>query len=1024
MAQAPVHEPRETKTLKFARFIVRNRFPVALFLIFSSLFWFYPILNMFMSAAGNPLPGPTVRVDTNARDLFPDHPYIHAQDKFAREFGSSSLVAIAVTVDEGNIFTPDTLRAIREITRRLDGVGFDSQTDAREELRDELEEAEELSLEEIRKVLDRRFPPYPVNHDQVRSVAHPSTRVIQIAADGAISQDVLMKDVPETQEDADALRELVRQNPPFIFGRLVSTDEQGALITAGFVTDRLASREVYSAVFDHVQQIKADFEAEYPGINVYVSGLPIQVGWIITHAYEILMYVILTILAIFGLLWLYFRRWHGVFIPMVAAIMTVIWGLGFTGWMGITFDPLILVIPMIITARAVSHTVQMAERFFEDYEVMLPRYGDPKEARIEVATIAMGELIVPGTLGIITDVAGLLVIMVTSIPQMQNLAIFGAFWVLSIIVTVEILHPVLICYLPAPTEHEHFLPGFMVRFTRFIGYITTHPTYKYVIAGVTVVLFVSSTYIALFHSKIGEATPGTPLLWPDHEFNIATAEIAERFGGVDALVVYADGDRPNASADSDPIKAMERFERQLETDTNLGASVSLVPFLRTYWQMNHYGDPKWCFVPAHPGTVRAMIFQLQQNGAPGFMRPFLTDDGRKANISFFYPDHKGDTVIFATHFAEDFIENNPLGEVYVRLDKDKADKEAGFFDSENLKDMWYYMFGPLLPSRHHTLHVRIRQDDGSYVEEEIELSGNGSGPPEWIEEFREDAQLDYLDAQDALDEGEVFTWPDSLEDWDVGDVGQWWESEEFGIRAVEVNTKDLIVADMKAVDPTPKYQPTNSWTRGVQFVMAGGSMGILAAINDEVERSHVANISLIFIVIFVLHSVTYQSMPSGGIIFLQISTATMVSLAYMAIRGIGLNINTLPVQSVGVGIGVDYAIYIVDRIRQEVADTADIDEAVRRAVRTTGMAVTFTATTVVGGIILWVNSNLRFQAEMAWLLVFLMVLNMFGAITVVPAFYSILRPRVATALLTEEQQEAVRIQKEREMKLGLRDEED
>ncbi len=236
-----------------------------------------------------------------------------------------------------------------------------------------------------------------------------------------------------------------------------------------------------------------------------------------------------------------------------------------------------------------------------------------------------------------------------------------------------------------------------------------------------------------------------------------------------------------------------------------------------------------------------------------------------------------------------------------------------------------------------------------------------------------------------------------------------------------MNTNELIVADLKAVDSAPKYQPTNSWTRGVQFVMAGGSMGILAAINDEVERSHVANITLILFVIFVLHSVTYQSMASGGIILLQITTATTLSLAYMALMNIGLNINTLPVQSVGVGIGVDYAIYIVDRIRQECADTADIDEAVRRAVRTTGMAVSFTATTIVGGIVLWGFSNLRFQAEMAQLLSILMVINMLGAITVVPAFYSILRPKVATALLSEEQREAIRIQKEREVKLGLRD---
>jgi predicted RND superfamily exporter protein len=926
-------------------------------------------------------------------------------------------VAAAVVVEEGTIFTPEVLGVVREVTRRLDGVGFDSQSEAREALREQLEQDEGMPPERVRERLDRSFPPYPVNHDQITSIAHPSARILQIQADGSIEGDVLMRRVPKTQEDAEELRALVRQNPPVIFGRMVSRDEKGALVTAGFITDRLSSTEVYTAVFDHVQKIKADLETE--NVKIYLSGEPILRGWVIKHAFEIVMYVVITIVIIFFLLWLYFRRWHGVFIPALAGLVTVIWGLGFTGWQGINFDPLILVIPMIITARAISHTVQMAERFFEDYEIYLPRIGDPKQARIEVATVAMSELVVPGTLGIVTDVAGLLMILVTSIPQMFNLGIFGAFWVASIVATVEILHPVLICYLPAPKEHEHFLPRSMIWFTRTVGDVCTHPRWKYAVAGVTVVLFTGATWIALFHSKIGEATPGTPLLWPDHEFNLASAEIAQRFGGVDSLVVFADGDRPKAAEDDAVIGGMERFERYLEARTDLGATVSVVPFLRAYWQMNHYGDPKWYFIPNNLGTVRSMIFQLRQNGPPGFMRPFMTDDGRKATIAFYYPDHKGETIHYVRHYAEEFIKQNPLGQLSVRLDMDKAAQDAGLFDPESLTDMLYYMLGPMLPTRDHTLEVRRRQDDGSYVSEPVKTPADGL--PEWLEQFREDAIADYEEERDAVEEGEVFTWPETLADWTADDVDYWWEDEETGIRAVAMNTRDLIVADLKAVDDAPKYQPTNQFTRGVQFVMAGGSMGVLAAINEEVERSHVANISLIFLVIFVLHSLTYQSASSGGIILLQIATATMLSLAYMAIRGVGLNINTLPVQSVGVGIGVDYAIYIVDRIRQEVADTADIDEAVRRAVRTTGMAVSFTATTIVGGIAAWMFSNLRFQAEMAQLLVILMIINMLGAITVVPAFYSILRPKVATALLTDEQREAIRVQKERERKLGLRD---
>ncbi len=1007
--EIPHHRVRETATLRFARFVVRHRFPVAMLLILATAFFLYPTVNAILRANGLRLPGPIVRVDTSARAQWPDHPFIHAQDKFAKKFGGSALVAIGVIMKEGTIFTPETLQKIHRITRALDGVGFDSRTEERDELRAKLEETG-LSQEKLLKELDIRFPPYPVNHDEVRSVAHSSTRVVQIEPDGSITSDILMSKVPETQAEADRLREIVLQNPPRIYGRLVSLDEKGALITAGFVADRLSSREVYAAVFDHVQAIKAAEEDERH--SIFVSGEPIHVGWILKHAYEIGLFVALTVIIVFLLLLGYFRRMHGVLIPFIAAIATVIWGTGFTGWMGITFDPLVLVIPMIITARAVSHTVQMAERFFEDFELLAAQMDDVEEAKVEAATVAMGELIVPGTLGIITDVAGLLVILVTSIPQMRDLGIFGAFWVASILFTVEILHPVMICYMAPPKETEHFLPKFMVRAMSFVGWLTTHRVWKYAVAAVVVVIFVGSTYITLYHSKIGLATPGSPLLWPDHEFNLATEAIAQKFGGVDSFVVYANGDRDNASADPLPIRRMEEFERWMKAHTNLGVSVSIAPIIKAYWRMNHYGDPKWQFVPDDSGTVRTTIFQLRINGAPGFLRPYMTDDGRDANISFYFPDKKGETIMRTVLAAEEFIKRNPIGEVIVRLDMDKAAADAGFFDGDRLKDMLYYMIGPLLPPRNHTLNLQIRKD-GRY--EAVQPSNPGSdGLPDWLEEFQEGAVLDYEEQRDSVEEGEVFTWPSSLADWGPDDVDAWWESEEFGIRAVAVNTKDLIVHDLKAVDSVPKYQPTDSWTRGVQFVMAGGIMGILGAINDEVERSHVANISLIFLVIFVLNGLTYRSVTSATIIVIQIATATMVSLAYLALRGVGLNINTLPVQSVGVGIGVDYAIYIVDRICQEVAETADIDEAIRRAVSTTGMAVSFTATTIVGGIILWSWSSLRFQAEMAQLLTILMIFNMLGAITVIPTFYSIIRPRLAMHLLTDEQREALRLQKERE----------
>ena len=149
---------------------------------------------------------------------------------------------------------------------------------------------------------------------------------------------------------------------------------------------------------------------------------------------------------------------------MVAGLATAIWGMGFTAWIGIRLDPLILVIPLLITARSISHTIQMAERFFEDFEseahARAQTVGreltadEVTETKVETATTAMAKLMLPGMLGIITDAAGLMVILITTIQQMRNLAMFGSFWVIAIIFNVILLHPIMIAYLPPPHEFE------------------------------------------------------------------------------------------------------------------------------------------------------------------------------------------------------------------------------------------------------------------------------------------------------------------------------------------------------------------------------------------------------------------------------------------------------------------------------------------------------------------------------------------------------------------------------------------
>jgi len=114
----------------------------------------------------------------------------------------------------------------------------------------------------------------------------------------------------------------------------------------------------------------------------------------------------------------------------------------------------------------------------------------------------------------------------------------------------------------------------------------------------------------------------------------------------------------------------------------------------------------------------------------------------------------------------------------------------------------------------------------------------------------------------------------------------------------------------------------------------------------------------------------------------------------MALMSIGLNINTLPVASVGVGIGLDYGIYVVSRIKEEYAIHQDLEKAIMIGLTTSGKAVTFTATTLIGGVIFWYFlSDLRFQGEMGFLLGFLMFFNMLGAIFLIPTLVAIIKPK-------------------------------
>ena len=174
-------------------------------------------------------------------------------------------------------------------------------------------------------------------------------------------------------------------------------------------------------------------------------------------------------------------------------------------------------------------------------------------------------------------------------------------------------------------------------------------------------------------------------------------------------------------------------------------------------------------------------------------------------------------------------------------------------------------------------------------------------------------------------------------------------------------------------------------TQGVAFRLAGGNVGVMAATNEAVADAEIAMLLSIFGAIALLCFVTFRSWRAVLCIIVPLTLVSILCNAVMAKLGIGLKVATLPVITLGVGVGVDYGIYLYERLQHEVRAGASLPAAFGEAMRQRGTAALFTAVTMFIGVGSWAFSALKFQVDMGVLLAFMFLVNLFGAVFLLPA---------------------------------------
>jgi uncharacterized protein len=201
----------------------------------------------------------------------------------------------------------------------------------------------------------------------------------------------------------------------------------------------------------------------------------------------------------------------------------------------------------------------------------------------------------------------------------------------------------------------------------------------------------------------------------------------------------------------------------------------------------------------------------------------------------------------------------------------------------------------------------------------------------------------------------------------------------------------------RVVDHVEAFAAAND-TADTKFLLAAGSAGIEAATNIVVKQAWRTMLLLVYAAVALLALVTFRSWRAVVVAMLPLILTSVLAEALMVALGMGVKVATLPVIALGVGIGVDYALYILSVTLSQLREGKSLSQSYYRALLFTGKVVMLTGVTLAIGVITWVASPIKFQADMGLLLAFMFLWNMLGALLLLPALaHFLLKPRAAMA---------------------------
>ncbi|MDE0214625.1 MAG: MMPL family transporter, partial [Deltaproteobacteria bacterium] len=438
-----------------------------------------------------------LRVDAGFFKLVPlKHEYMQTFLKHQDQFGSADQVVIAITAQEGDMFTPEFFTVLKQVT-------------------------------------DAMFFLPGIDRTQVFSILTPNVRYIEVVEDGVIAGNVLPASFKPTKAGLAKVRENAIKAG--VVGRLVANDFTGAIVSGRLqeFDPNTGKRLDYLDVARQLEEIRAKAQASAP-VHVHIIGFAKLVGDIAAGAARVIAFFGITFLITALFVYLYTRSVRLTIPPLVCSLVAVVWQLGTVTALGFGIDPMSILVPFLVFAVGVSHGVQMVSAVRA--EVVAGTAG------VDAARASFRRLLLPGAVALASDSVGFITISFIEVQVIRETAITASLGIVAIILTNLALLPVLLSYFrmnaaerQAAAERDSVLRPLWSRVGRL-----AHRGPAAATIGVAAVLVAVGAFYAV-QVKVGDSHQGVPELRAESVYNRDIAVVTERFKiGVDVLTVFAE----------------------------------------------------------------------------------------------------------------------------------------------------------------------------------------------------------------------------------------------------------------------------------------------------------------------------------------------------------------------------------------------------------------------------------------------------------------------------------------------------